>query len=88
MPTMNVSLPDDLVEFVKTELADGGYGNQSDVVRDGLRVLRERRNKRRVLMQLLHEGHVVACEGTTKVPQRHVTSRHREARREAGCAPV
>lgn len=63
---MNVSLPEDLVEFVKTELADGGYGNQSDVVRDGLRVLREQRQKRRLLMQLLNEGRAAVHEGKTK----------------------
>lgn len=66
MATMNVSLPDDLVEFVKGETADGGYGNQSDVVRDGLRLLREQKQKRVVLMRLLEEGRAAAAAGRTK----------------------
>jgi putative addiction module CopG family antidote len=36
MPTMNVSLTDDLSEFVAQQLAEGGYNNQSEVVREGL----------------------------------------------------
>jgi antitoxin ParD1/3/4 len=66
MATMNVSLPDDLVEFVKGETADGGYGNQSDVVRDGLRLLREQKQKRVVLMRLLEEGEAAVAAGRTK----------------------
>jgi antitoxin ParD1/3/4 len=66
MATMNISLPDDLVEFVKGETTDGGYGNQSDVVRDGLRLLREQKQKRIVLMRLLDEGRVAVAAGRTK----------------------
>lgn len=63
---MNVSLPDDLVEFVRTQSAEGGYGNQSDVVRDGLRLLREQKQKRAVLTRLLEEGHDDVAAGRTK----------------------
>ncbi len=62
---MNVSLPDDLVEFVRGELNGGGYGNQSDVVRDGLRLLREQKQKRRVLLRLLDESDVAIAAGKT-----------------------
>ncbi len=57
MGTMNVSLPDDLIEFVREETRGGGYGNNSDVVRDGLRLLLERKQKRAVLLALLDQGH-------------------------------
>jgi putative addiction module CopG family antidote len=67
MATMNISLPDDLVEFVRSELGEGGYGNQSDVVRDGLRLLREQKRKRRILQSLLAEGRL-AVEGGKTVP--------------------
>lgn len=67
MATMNVSLPDDLVEFVKGEATLGGYGNQSDVIRDGLRLLREQKERRDVLLRLLHEGRAAADAGKTKV---------------------
>lgn len=43
MPTMNVSLPQALAEFVEKEVASGNYATASEVVRDGLRMLREAR---------------------------------------------
>ena len=43
MPTMNVSLPAELIEFVKREVATGDYGTASEVLRDGLRSLRRER---------------------------------------------
>lgn len=43
MPTMNVSLPAEMVEFVEAELADGGYSSASEVVREALRLLRRER---------------------------------------------
>ena len=43
MPTMNVSLTQALAEFVEKEVASGNYATASEVVRDGLRVLREER---------------------------------------------
>ncbi len=55
---MNVSLSDDLDDFVKDQVARGGYGNQSDVVREGLRMLRERAQRTVVLRRLLAEGQV------------------------------
>ena len=43
MPTMNVSLPKALAEFVEEAVASGQYGTASEVVRDGLRLLRQER---------------------------------------------
>jgi antitoxin ParD1/3/4 len=40
MPTMNVSLPTELAAFVEREVTSGDYGSASEVVRDGLRLLR------------------------------------------------
>jgi antitoxin ParD1/3/4 len=40
---MNVSLPAALAEFVEKEVASGNYSTASEVVRDGLRMLREER---------------------------------------------
>jgi antitoxin ParD1/3/4 len=40
MPTMNVSLPNNLSEFVEDELATGDYSSASEVVRDALRLLK------------------------------------------------
>jgi antitoxin ParD1/3/4 len=43
MPTMNVSLSEELAAFVEEEVASGEYGTASEVVRDGLRQLRRER---------------------------------------------
>lgn len=42
MPTMNVNLSNDLAQFVSEQTAEGSYANQSEVVRDALRLLRLR----------------------------------------------
>jgi len=47
MPTMNVSLTNELAKFVAEEIQEGVYASASEVVRDGLR-------------QLLHEKAVRA----------------------------
>ncbi|HEX3551155.1 MAG TPA: type II toxin-antitoxin system ParD family antitoxin [Candidatus Elarobacter sp.] len=51
-----MSLPNDLDDFVKEQTSRGGYRSQSDVVRDGLRLLRKRTQKTEVLRRLLAEG--------------------------------
>jgi antitoxin ParD1/3/4 len=66
MPTMNVILTDDLAEFVAEEIRDGGYANQSEVAREGLRLLRARRNKRRALLAALDAGHADTVAGRTR----------------------
>ncbi len=63
---MNVNLTDDLAEFVAEEIRDGGYGNQSEVAREGLRLLRARRDKRRALLAALEAGHADIKAGRTK----------------------
>ena len=40
MPTMNVSLSKDFVDFVNREVSSGEYGSASEVVREALRLLR------------------------------------------------
>jgi antitoxin ParD1/3/4 len=43
LTSLHVSLPEDLKEFVRQEVADGGYSTPSDFVRT---VLRDRRAKK------------------------------------------
>jgi antitoxin ParD1/3/4 len=43
MPTMNVSLPAGLARFVEAAVDSGEYGTASEVARDGLRLLQQRR---------------------------------------------
>ena len=40
MPTINVSLTDDLDDFVAEQLKEDGYNNRSEVVCESLRLLR------------------------------------------------
>ncbi len=63
---MSVSLPDDLIAFVQEEAANGGYGNQSDVVREGLRLLRERKQQGAALSAALEKAHLDTRAGRTK----------------------
>ncbi len=63
---MNVSLPDELNDFVAEQLKDGGYNNQSEVVREGLRLLRIRDAKLRRLLADLDLGVADVEFGKTK----------------------
>lgn len=65
MPTMNVSLTDDLNAFVAEQLK-AGYNNQSEVIRDGLRLLRARNDKLRDLRAAVDLGVADADRGRTK----------------------
>ncbi|MBT2792555.1 type II toxin-antitoxin system ParD family antitoxin [Paraburkholderia strydomiana] len=39
---MSITLPNEMAEFVRTKVATGDYASDSEVLRDALRVLRER----------------------------------------------
>lgn len=62
---MNVSLSDDLSDFVAEQLREG-YNNQSEVVRDSLRLLRARNHKLRHLKAAIDAGVADAEAGRTK----------------------
>ncbi len=66
MPTMNVNLSEDLAEFVGEQTKRGGYTNQSEVIREGLRLLRSRLAKRRALVRALEAGHADTESGRVK----------------------
>lgn len=53
MPTMNVSLPAGLVRFVESAIESGEYGTASEVVREGLRLLQQRREKHAAMLEVL-----------------------------------
>ena len=63
---MNVSLPEDLSDFVAEQLSEGGYNNQSEVVREGLRLLRIRHEKLRRLRADVDLGLADIEGGSTK----------------------
>jgi len=55
MATMNMSLPDELKEFVDEEVRAGGYASTSDYMRDLIRQ-RQRAKAAEFLRQLIAEG--------------------------------
>lgn len=69
MPTRNVSLTDELDQFVARKVADGLYANASEVMRTALRNLeqdeREYEAKLAALCVLIDEGD--ACDPATDI---------------------
>lgn len=55
MATMNMSLPDQLKEFVDEEVREGGYASTSDYMRDLIRQ-RQRAKAEAFLRHLIAEG--------------------------------
>jgi antitoxin ParD1/3/4 len=56
MATMNISLPEQMKEWVEAQTADGRYSNSSDFVRDLIRKEQIKAEKIAVLDQLVIEG--------------------------------
>jgi antitoxin ParD1/3/4 len=53
MATMNVSLSEEFADFVEGEVASGAYATASEVVRDGLRLLRREKAAHDEKIQIL-----------------------------------
>lgn len=56
MTTMNVSLPDQMKNWVEAQSQSGKYGNASDYVRDLIRKDQERQEKIAQFQKLIDEG--------------------------------
>jgi antitoxin ParD1/3/4 len=52
----SVALGDHFATFVDRQIADGRYGNASEVIRAGLRLLEEHEAKHRALQAAIREG--------------------------------
>lgn len=63
MATTSLSLGDHWEVFIKNEIASGRYGSASEVVRDALRNLEERKVKLAALRGHLAEGATQATRG-------------------------
>ena len=76
LTSLHVSLPEDLKEFVRQEVAEGGYSTPSDFVRS---LLRERRAKK------LRQQIDAALLASLETPVEEVTPEYlAKLRREAG----
>jgi len=82
---MNVSLTPELEQFIDSKVASGFYGSASEVVREGLRLLRNQEaiiNNRIEMLNLeidkgmasLEEGRINTDEQLTK----HITNRRKK----------
>jgi antitoxin ParD1/3/4 len=56
MPTRNINLTDRLDRFVDTEVGSGRYGNASEVVREGLRLLETRKREEQAKLKWLRSA--------------------------------
>ena len=63
MATTSLSLGEHWEVFIKNEVASGRYGSASEVVRDALRSLEERKTKLEALRGHLGEGAEQAARG-------------------------
>lgn len=52
---MNVSIGRELEEFIKSKVATGDYASASEVVRDGLRMLKDRDLEREARLQAVRD---------------------------------
>ena len=56
MATMNVSLPDQMKQWIEDQVATGRYGNSSDYVRDLVRRDQERSDAREKLQKMVDDA--------------------------------
>ncbi len=56
MPTQNVNLPPHFKKFIDSNVRDGRFGNASEVVRAGLRLLEHEQTVRKLKIQRLRES--------------------------------
>lgn len=63
MATTSLSLGEHWEVFIRNEVSSGRYGSASEVVRDALRALEERKTKLEVLRAHLADGAAQAARG-------------------------
>jgi antitoxin ParD1/3/4 len=56
MPSRNINLTEHLDRFVETRVTSGRYGNASEVVREGLRLLEQREQEERAKLEWLRKA--------------------------------
>ena len=53
MPTRNINLTDHLDRFIEAQVSSGRYGNASEVVREGLRLIERRKREEQARLRWL-----------------------------------
>jgi antitoxin ParD1/3/4 len=64
MPTRNINLTEHLDRFVKDRVTSGRYGNASEIVREGLRLLEQREQEEQAKLEWLRKA---AKEGLDQI---------------------
>jgi len=67
---LSITLPKEMADIVKTKVAAGEYATESEVIRDGLRVLMARD---RAVEHWLHQSAGAAYDALKADPERAVT---------------
>jgi antitoxin ParD1/3/4 len=80
MATMNVSLPDQMKEWVEEQVKTGRYGDRSDYVRDLVRKDQERAEAREKLQQMVNDA---KASGVSGIGQEDLLARMRSKARDA-----
>jgi len=70
---MSITLPNEMAEFVRTKVASGDYASDSEVLRDALRVLRERD---RAIEAWLRSEVIPAVQALRDDPSRALSADH------------
>jgi antitoxin ParD1/3/4 len=79
MATMNISLPDQMKNWVEEQSKGGRYGNASDYVRDLIRRDQERQQGIAEMQRLIDEG-LDSGIGTRSLPDLLAEARRRAAK--------
>lgn len=74
---MSITLPNDMADMVNAKVRTGEYASESEVIRDGLRVLMARD---RAVESWLHNQVGPACDSLKADPSRAVTADQVRAR--------
>ena len=64
MATMNISLPDELKQFVDLQVAEGAYGSSSEYLRELIRKQRDVEKLRQMLLDGANSGPAQPADAT------------------------
>ena len=94
MPARNIKLTDHFDRFISTEVESGRYGNASEVVREGLRLMERRKQEERAKLKWLRSAVQEGLDqiargecfefGSPEELEAHIDQIHREVRAERG----
>ncbi|KAB8318817.1 type II toxin-antitoxin system ParD family antitoxin [Tolypothrix campylonemoides VB511288] len=80
---LTITLPHDMMEMVKAKVTSGEYATESEVIRDGLRILqaRDAAVEKWLQEEVINSYDECAADATLGVPAEHVLARIRSAYR-------